>query len=692
MLTAACPSDGTLPAPCPRPAAPRVPRRLPDRPVEGRLRDRPRHALDAARRAGPARPRRDRRHPPAPVPRRRLHPRPSTGGAGTLRLVAWPLVGTLVGIGLATAFVTTISELALRRSIGGDRPRPHACCSSSATTTTRTRSTGRRRGTGVLVGHRRRVQLDDRPRRGPDPGPLPPRAAPREDELRRDDRPLLHREQPAEGPALRRDRPHRRRDARPLAALRGGGALGIAAGWWANRHVPQRHFDAVVAGADDRSRRWSCSFIDGDRPGPPRAAPGAAPRRAIITAHGEGGPSMRHTAIAVLLAMSLPGTAAAAQADRGQVPLARGRHGREGARLGAGAERRERQGLAETDDFRALDARLLAILDSDARIPYVEKLGPSYYNFWRDAKNPRGLWRRTTLDEYRKEHPQWETVLDLDALAAAEKENWVWHGADCLKPEYERCLVSLSRGGRRRGRRARVRPHDEDVREGRLLPARGQEQRRLARPRHAVRRHRLRPRLDDHLRLPARSPRSGSAARPLAAAETVFEGQPDDVSVAAHARPHEGLRARLRPPRRHVLHERDVPAPRRQARQDREARRARTPASHRDLLLLELRDDWTVGGKTYPAGALLAADFEGFLKGERRFDVLFEPTERKSLAGFSPTLAPRAAQRARQRPQPRLRARPQGRQVDARAAAGHAGVRHGERRRASTTRSRTTTS
>ena len=59
---------------------------------------------------------------------------------------------------------------------------------------------------------------------------------------------------------------------------------------------------------------------------------------------------------------------------------------------------------------------------------------------------------------------------------------------------------------------------------------------------------------------------------------------------------------------------------------------------HRDLLLLELRDDWTVGGKTYPAGALLAADFEGFLKGERRFDVLFEPTERKSLAGFSPTL------------------------------------------------------
>ncbi|MGH6891377.1 MAG: prolyl oligopeptidase family serine peptidase, partial [Dongiaceae bacterium] len=59
---------------------------------------------------------------------------------------------------------------------------------------------------------------------------------------------------------------------------------------------------------------------------------------------------------------------------------------------------------------------------------------------------------------------------------------------------------------------------------------------------------------------------------------------------------------------------------------------------HRDLLLLELRDDWTVAGRTYPAGALLATDFEAFLKGERRFDMLFEPSNRRSLAGYSPTL------------------------------------------------------
>ena len=73
--------------------------------------------------------------------------------------------------------------------------------------------------------------------------------------------------------------------------------------------------------------------------------------------------------------------------------------------------------LTESDSFRSLNERLLKILDSDARIPFVSKAGDYYYNFWRDAKNKRGLWRRTTLEEYRKEKPAWETVLDLDALA-----------------------------------------------------------------------------------------------------------------------------------------------------------------------------------------------------------------------------------------------------------------------------------
>jgi len=79
-------------------------------------------------------------------------------------------------------------------------------------------------------------------------------------------------------------------------------------------------------------------------------------------------------------------------------------------------------------------------------------MGSHYYNFWRDAANPRGLWRRTPLAEYAKAQPAWEVVLDLDALGKAENINWVWAGADCLRPDtpaqpYRRCMLALSRGG-----------------------------------------------------------------------------------------------------------------------------------------------------------------------------------------------------------------------------------------------------
>ena len=105
------------------------------------------------------------------------------------------------------------------------------------------------------------------------------------------------------------------------------------------------------------------------------------------------------------------------------------------------------QELTRSEQFRALDHRILEILDSEARIPDIQKSGPYYYNFWRDAGNPRGLWRRTTLDEYKKAKPNWEIVLDLDALAKEENVHWVWHGAQPLKPEYKLALISLSRGG-----------------------------------------------------------------------------------------------------------------------------------------------------------------------------------------------------------------------------------------------------
>jgi prolyl oligopeptidase len=89
----------------------------------------------------------------------------------------------------------------------------------------------------------------------------------------------------------------------------------------------------------------------------------------------------------------------------------------------------------------------LEILQSQDRIAYVGVRGGELWNFWRDADNTHGLWRKTTQDSYASDNPEWDVVLDLDALAEEEGFNWVWRGADCLAPDYTRCMITLSDGG-----------------------------------------------------------------------------------------------------------------------------------------------------------------------------------------------------------------------------------------------------
>src|SRR5437588_7683626 len=96
-------------------------------------------------------------------------------------------------------------------------------------------------------------------------------------------------------------------------------------------------------------------------------------------------------------------------------------------------------GLGSGERFARLAADLLAVLDSEDRIPYPTWHGGYLYNLWKDRDHPRGLWRRTTLDGYRKADPDWQVLIDLDALAADEDENWVWQEVAFLRPAGERC-------------------------------------------------------------------------------------------------------------------------------------------------------------------------------------------------------------------------------------------------------------
>jgi prolyl oligopeptidase len=160
---------------------------------------------------------------------------------------------------------------------------------------------------------------------------------------------------------------------------------------------------------------------------------------------------MRNLALAGLLAMTaLGGAATAQQPAAGDDPFL-WLEEIEGERALAWArqENGKSLGALQSDPrYKQFEARALEILQAKDRIPFVSLTKTGLYNFWQDEKSVRGVWRRTTLPSYRTANPVWETVLDVDALAAAEKANWVYQGSNCLPPEDTRCLLSLSNGGK----------------------------------------------------------------------------------------------------------------------------------------------------------------------------------------------------------------------------------------------------
>jgi len=290
--------------------------------------------------------------------------------------------------------------------------------------------------------------------------------------------------------------------------------------------------------------------------------------------------------------------------------------------------------IAATPAFKQLEADIRAILDSDAKIPGVQKIGPYYYNFWKDKQHERGVWRRTTLEEYRKPQPQWETVLDLDALNKAEGKNWVWHGADCRKPDYARCLIALSRGG----------ADADETREFDLVN------------KVFLKDGFYRPEAKGGLGWkdadtvyvytdfgPGSMTTSGyprivkewKRGTPLDSAAVVYEGKPEDMYIAAMHDDTPGFQRDF--VSRTLAFYNDELYLRRAdgtlAKID--APNSANKGVHKDWLTLELREPWTVGGRTYAAGSLLAAKFDDFMAGQRAFDVLFAPTDKTSLAGFT---------------------------------------------------------
>ncbi|MEM1390246.1 MAG: prolyl oligopeptidase family serine peptidase [Pseudomonadota bacterium] len=126
----------------------------------------------------------------------------------------------------------------------------------------------------------------------------------------------------------------------------------------------------------------------------------------------------------------------------------------EGEEALAWVEGQNERSLAEIQAHPLYDdnlEKMLELVTSEDRIPYGSIRDGMVYNFWQDADNVRGLWRKTTLESYKSDNPEWETVLDFDKLAEDEGKNWVFKGSNCFKPdgaEKTLCFIALSDGGK----------------------------------------------------------------------------------------------------------------------------------------------------------------------------------------------------------------------------------------------------
>lgn len=174
--------------------------------------------------------------------------------------------------------------------------------------------------------------------------------------------------------------------------------------------------------------------------------------------------------------------------------------------------------------FAKLKDRLLSIYSSKY-LPWVAKRNKGTFTISGGTMCTCAGCGGASPGEYKKPQPAWETVLDLDALATAEHENWVWHGANCLYPKYERCLVSLSRGG---ADATVVREFDvvnkAFVDGGFALPE-AKSRVGWKMPQHALRRHRFRSWGPHRFRATRARSRSGRAGSNLAEAKLLFEGE-----------------------------------------------------------------------------------------------------------------------------------------------------------------------
>ena len=292
--------------------------------------------------------------------------------------------------------------------------------------------------------------------------------------------------------------------------------------------------------------------------------------------------------------------------------------------------------LKTIEEYDEVKQDALEILNADDRIQWPTRRGDYLYNFWRDETHVKGLYRRTTSESYLSGNPEWQTVLDSDALAKADGESWVYKGMRCLYPDYIHCAVSLSPGGTDATVTREFNLQTLTfVDKGFELP--------VAKGGYSF--------IDKDTVFVSTDFGDGSLTdsgyprivkkwhrgTPLSEAETVFEASKESVSASGYAMFDGDTRydmvrdgTTFYTSDTYVLHKGDpvkleIPAG------------AIMQAIFKGQLLVELRKDWQPADQNYVSGSLIAANFTELLAGNAQWYEVFEPTDSTSLASVTTT-------------------------------------------------------
>lgn len=292
--------------------------------------------------------------------------------------------------------------------------------------------------------------------------------------------------------------------------------------------------------------------------------------------------------------------------------------------------------LKQYPEFENIYKKNLEIYNSKERIADPQIVGKFIYNFWQDSLNERGIWRRTLFTDYMDTSPKWETVLDLDSLSKADNIMWVFKGADFLYPNFDVCLLNLSRGG---ADATVIKEFDltnkKFVDNGFQLP----EAKSIV------------TWIDSNTIFVGTDFGKGSMTNSgyprivkewkrgteLKDAKTIFEGDSTDNYAYAYT---------INTPNRNykIVHKGitfftgdnytiiddklvklDFP------------KDVQFDGIFKNQILLELKSDWDVEGMKYLQGSLISIDFDNFIKGDRKFLLIDKPSERESIISVNNT-------------------------------------------------------